>query len=120
MTVYSERGPPEACIFVASLPVYASVDDLTSAFEEFGQILKITLLNDEGTKPYAFVQYMVGWPPSLMDDRECLPHFDHRRRKRRPRKRLKALKEGIWEDEQSVLKEPGSIERSLLPSSLKT
>lgn len=51
------KGPPKACLFVASLDEYTTESDLETLFGKFGEILKIKLLKDHVSRPYAFVQF---------------------------------------------------------------
>eukprot|EP01113_Clastostelium_recurvatum_P044055 TRINITY_DN7391_c0_g1_i5.p1 TRINITY_DN7391_c0_g1~~TRINITY_DN7391_c0_g1_i5.p1 ORF type:complete len:516 (-),score=22.36 TRINITY_DN7391_c0_g1_i5:71-1618(-) len=51
------RGPPQACIFVASIPEDASEDSVRAHFSEFGVVLKAKVLKDKASRPYAFVQF---------------------------------------------------------------
>lgn len=51
------KGPPKACLFVASLDEQTTESDLEQLFGKFGEILKIKLLKDHVSRPYAFVQF---------------------------------------------------------------
>merc|ERR1712137_1271317 len=51
------KGPPKACLFVASLTNFTSKEELSQLFGVYGEILKIKLLKDHVSRPYAFVQF---------------------------------------------------------------
>eukprot|EP00029_Vermamoeba_vermiformis_P011877 TRINITY_DN6684_c0_g1_i1.p1 TRINITY_DN6684_c0_g1~~TRINITY_DN6684_c0_g1_i1.p1 ORF type:complete len:541 (-),score=88.99 TRINITY_DN6684_c0_g1_i1:345-1967(-) len=51
------KGPPQACLFVASLAPETDEDKLKDQFAVFGQVLKVKLLKDKSSRPYAFVQF---------------------------------------------------------------
>lgn len=51
------KGPPQACLFVASLSPDTSEDALHELFATHGEVLKIKLMKDRSSRPYAFVQY---------------------------------------------------------------
>jgi len=51
------KGPPQACIFVASLTAETTEEKIRSFFTYFGTVLKVRLLRDRSLKPYAFVQF---------------------------------------------------------------
>lgn len=51
------KGPPKACLFVASLTNFTTEEELRELFCEYGEILKIKLLKDHVSRPYAFVQF---------------------------------------------------------------
>jgi len=51
------KGPPKACLFVASLSEDTTESDLQGLFGKYGEILKIKLLKDHVSRPYAFVQF---------------------------------------------------------------
>lgn len=51
------KGPPQACLFIASLSNTTTEDLIREFFEPFGKILKIKLLKDRSARPYAFVQF---------------------------------------------------------------
>jgi len=51
------KGPPKACLFVASLAAYTTEEELRQLFNVYGEILKIKLLKDTVSRPYAFVQF---------------------------------------------------------------
>jgi hypothetical protein len=53
------KGPPGACLFVASLAPDTTESVLHIYFLQFGPILKVKLLKDKAARPYAFVQFMV-------------------------------------------------------------
>ena len=53
------RGPPQACIFVASIATMTTEEKLQEHFEKFGRALKVKLLKDKANRPYAFVQFSV-------------------------------------------------------------
>jgi len=53
------KGPPKACLFVASLSEDTTEADLQGLFGKYGEILKIKLLKDHVSRPYAFVQFSV-------------------------------------------------------------
>jgi RNA recognition motif-containing protein len=53
------KGPPSGCLFVASLSEESAEDALASFFGQHGTVLKIKLLKDRSSRPYAFVQYQV-------------------------------------------------------------
>jgi hypothetical protein len=53
------KGPPQACLFVASLSPDTSEDALHELFARHGEVLKIKLMKDRSSRPYAFVQYSV-------------------------------------------------------------
>lgn len=53
------RGPPQACIFVASIASTTSEEKLQEHFSKFGQVLKVKLMKDKALRPYAFVQFLV-------------------------------------------------------------
>lgn len=53
------RGPPQACIFVASIATTSTEEKLQEHFSKFGQVLKVKLMKDKAMRPYAFVQFMV-------------------------------------------------------------
>lgn len=59
------KGPPSACLFVASLSGETTEDTLAAFFSQHGQVLKIKLLKDRSSRPYAFVQYQVRSAASL-------------------------------------------------------
>ena len=52
-----ENGPPQACLFVASLSTETKEDTLADYFGSCGTVLKVTILKDRASRPYAFVQY---------------------------------------------------------------
>jgi len=52
-----ENGPPQACLFVASLSTETKEDTLAENFGRYGTVLKVTILKDRASRPYAFVQY---------------------------------------------------------------
>lgn len=51
------KGPPMACLFVASLANSTTEESLRLLFAPYGTLLKIKLLRDRSARPYAFVQY---------------------------------------------------------------
>uniref|UniRef100_A0A7S4HI81 RRM domain-containing protein n=1 Tax=Vannella robusta TaxID=1487602 RepID=A0A7S4HI81_9EUKA len=51
------KGPPKACLFVASLTNFTSKEELSQLFGVYGEILKIKLLKDHVSRPYAFIQF---------------------------------------------------------------
>eukprot|EP01104_Vermistella_antarctica_P015450 TRINITY_DN508_c0_g4_i3.p1 TRINITY_DN508_c0_g4~~TRINITY_DN508_c0_g4_i3.p1 ORF type:complete len:857 (-),score=247.66 TRINITY_DN508_c0_g4_i3:70-2529(-) len=51
------KGPPKACLFIASVGVEADEQSLLSIFGKYGTILSLKLLKDRTARPYAFVQY---------------------------------------------------------------
>jgi RNA recognition motif-containing protein len=53
------KGPPQACIFVASIGTDTSEEKLSEYFSSFGTVLKVKLLKDKAMRPYAFVQFLV-------------------------------------------------------------
>lgn len=53
------RGPPQACIFVASIATTSTEEKLQEHFSRFGQVLKVKLMKDKAMRPYAFVQFLV-------------------------------------------------------------
>jgi RNA recognition motif-containing protein len=53
------KGPPNACLFVASLSPETTEETLKELFNQHGELLKIKLLKDRSSRPYAFVQYKV-------------------------------------------------------------
>lgn len=53
------RGPPQACIFVASIATMTTEEKLQEHFKKFGRVLKVKLLKDKANRPYAFVQFSV-------------------------------------------------------------
>eukprot|EP01116_Phalansterium_solitarium_P021861 TRINITY_DN6994_c0_g1_i1.p1 TRINITY_DN6994_c0_g1~~TRINITY_DN6994_c0_g1_i1.p1 ORF type:complete len:430 (+),score=98.44 TRINITY_DN6994_c0_g1_i1:38-1327(+) len=52
-----ERGPPLACIFVANIGNDTTEDAVRNIFAQYGDILKMRLLKDRSSRPYAFIQY---------------------------------------------------------------
>eukprot|EP00010_Vexillifera_abyssalis_P006674 CAMPEP_0201548812 /NCGR_PEP_ID=MMETSP0173_2-20130828/5316_1 /ASSEMBLY_ACC=CAM_ASM_000268 /TAXON_ID=218659 /ORGANISM="Vexillifera sp., Strain DIVA3 564/2" /LENGTH=552 /DNA_ID=CAMNT_0047958291 /DNA_START=81 /DNA_END=1739 /DNA_ORIENTATION=+ len=52
------KGPPAACLFVASLSTETHEGSLRTYFGQFGDVLKLKLLKDRSSRPYAFVQYL--------------------------------------------------------------
>lgn len=64
------RGPPQACVFVASITTTTTEDKLQNYFANFGKVLKVKLLKDKAMRPYAFVQFLVrcalGWHPIVL------------------------------------------------------
>ena len=53
------KGPPQACLFVASLSPTTSEETLHEYFSQFGEVLKVKLMKDRSSRPYAFVQFSV-------------------------------------------------------------
>lgn len=53
------KGPPQACIFVASISTTSTEEKLQEHFSKFGQVLKVKLMKDKAMRPYAFVQFLV-------------------------------------------------------------
>ncbi len=53
------KGPPQACLFVASLSPDTQEDTLHDHFSQYGEVLKIKLMKDRSSRPYAFVQFLV-------------------------------------------------------------
>jgi len=51
------KGPPQACLFVASLSPDTTEETLHDYFSRFGQVLKIKLMKDRSSRPYAFIQF---------------------------------------------------------------
>mmetsp|Transcript_10542 Transcript_10542/g.43013 ORF Transcript_10542/g.43013 Transcript_10542/m.43013 type:complete len:673 (+) Transcript_10542:185-2203(+) len=51
------KGPPQACLFVASLANETTEEAIRAFFGLYGQVLKIKLLKDRSARPYAFVQF---------------------------------------------------------------
>jgi RNA recognition motif-containing protein len=51
------KGPPQACLFVASLGPETDEEKLKQYFAQFGQVLKVKVLRDRSSRPYAFVQF---------------------------------------------------------------
>ena len=55
------KGEPSACLFVASLNVAKTEEQLTRSvtrhFGRFGKLLHVKVLKDPANRPYAFVQY---------------------------------------------------------------
>jgi hypothetical protein len=64
------KGPPSACLFVASLAPETAEAALHTYFVQYGPILKVKLLKDKASRPYAFVQFMVR--SSFLPFRTCL------------------------------------------------
>lgn len=56
-----EKRRPSSCLFVASLKMTRSDDELcrlvTKRFEQYGKLLSVKVLRDTSGRPYAFVQY---------------------------------------------------------------
>ena len=56
------RPLPDACIFVASLNAYRSVQFLQqsvhSCFSKYGNLVSVKVFKDERSRPYAFVQFV--------------------------------------------------------------
>jgi len=51
------KGPPQACLFIASLSPDTAEEALKAFFSNYGEVLKVKLLKDRSMRPYAFVQY---------------------------------------------------------------
>lgn len=51
------RGPPQACLFIASLAPETTESTLRNFFGSFGELIRIRLVNNPPTRPYAFVQF---------------------------------------------------------------
>lgn len=51
------RGPANACLFAASLSPETTENSLYQYFSEYGKVLKVKLLKDRSSRPYAFVQF---------------------------------------------------------------
>ncbi|KAL6045493.1 Meiotic activator RIM4, partial [Balamuthia mandrillaris] len=51
------KGPPQACLFVASLSSQATEEVLHQHFSQYGEVLKIKIMRDPASRPYAFVQF---------------------------------------------------------------
>eukprot|EP00026_Physarum_polycephalum_P004277 Phypoly_transcript_04294.p1 GENE.Phypoly_transcript_04294~~Phypoly_transcript_04294.p1 ORF type:complete len:546 (+),score=93.93 Phypoly_transcript_04294:324-1961(+) len=52
------KGPPQACLFVANLPSpEVGEDRIREHFSQFGEVLKVKLIKDRSSRPYAFVQF---------------------------------------------------------------
>lgn len=56
---FLKRGPPQACIFVASIGTDTTEEKLRGHFSSFGPVLKVKLMKDKAMRPYAFVQFEV-------------------------------------------------------------
>lgn len=53
------KGPPDACLFVASISESTDDESLSQYFEKYGTVLKVKLLKDKkNQRPYAFVQFL--------------------------------------------------------------
>jgi RNA recognition motif-containing protein len=52
------KGPPQACLFVANLqPPEVGEERIREHFGQFGEVLKVKLIKDRSSRPYAFVQF---------------------------------------------------------------
>jgi len=51
------KGPPDACLFVASLSADTTEVTLRAFYEQYGPVLKQKLLKDKMSRAYAFVQF---------------------------------------------------------------
>lgn len=52
------KGPPQACLFVANLqPPEVGEERIREHFSQFGEVLKVKLIKDRSSRPYAFVQF---------------------------------------------------------------
>jgi RNA recognition motif-containing protein len=51
------KGPPQACLFVASISPSTTEESLQQFFSSYGEVVKTKILKDRSSKPYAFVQY---------------------------------------------------------------
>jgi len=51
------KGPPQACLFVASLSPITTEESLQQFFLPYGEIVKTKILKDRALRPYAFVQF---------------------------------------------------------------
>jgi RNA recognition motif-containing protein len=57
MNSENKKGPPKACLFVASFHPNTTEKALFDFFSPFGNLLKVKLQKDKLGRPYAFVQY---------------------------------------------------------------
>lgn len=73
------KGPPQACLFVASLSLSTTEDALHQFFSPYGEIVKIKILKDRSSRPYAFIQYKV----QLKNFNQFLSKFIQRIKKKR-------------------------------------
>ena len=54
------KGPPQACLFVANIPGPEVAEErVKDHFSQFGEVLKLKLVKDRSSRPYAFVQFSV-------------------------------------------------------------
>jgi hypothetical protein len=53
------KGPPQACLFVASLSPDTTEEVIREFFSRHGTVLKAKVLKDRSSRPYAFVQFLV-------------------------------------------------------------
>jgi RNA recognition motif-containing protein len=52
-----EKGPPQACLFVASLSPSTTEDSIRTLFSQHGEVIRVKLLKDRSSRPYSFVQF---------------------------------------------------------------